>query len=320
VSNIALAQDGVRGGDDGLDYRILAAQQLATEALQLITPKILDQATSTPLITFCGAYKTFLLAEIKSSKILIRPADEVNAMVGGAQKERKATTGFTSQSYILINRDANRVTPVSELTAILLHEVGHHAGIRDENDVSDESDKTLFLNQFAYFVLENASKDNSLFQAKLYGNKPIYQLLDKEKRDSFSMGTVIDNTEYDVTVDLKEETFTFAKSEVNDSLFKDILALLKIRKDRGGPMFINEKIIAQGKIPPEDIARFYEINKTHITLNIPSEDPKRKLNYQVTLNYRNDRVIQVTIVQLKKDLPQWKKSMTLDFSVYYQAP
>lgn len=304
------AQDGTVGGDDGLDYRIHDARELAIEALTIASFE-----TAPNEIKIFQAYTSTFLNELKLSKIFIRPAAEVNAMVGGVMKERKAVTGFFSLSDILINRDANRLTPVAELTAILLHEVGHHVGIADGNEQLDESDKMLPLNQVAVFILDNASKNNPLFQAKLYGNKPIYQLIGKLKNQSYCVSYPYQNInhshDYEVCVDLENEKIAIIQMKENTKLY--LFEELHLKKRKMRPMYTHHQKFAEVVLTPEALNQLVDPNKTHVTFNAPSTDPKKKTDYQITLNFKNNNMNMVTIVPLKKDKPVWRKSLTLTY-------
>lgn len=304
VSTTAFGQDGTSGGDDGLDFRIRDARELAQEALNTVSADQLVGASSN-IKGFYLDSRSALIEEVKNSKIQVRPQDEVVALVGGTKMRRKATTGFASGTDILISRELNQLTPVSELTAILLHEAGHHLGIVDENNEVDHTDE-LFLNQYALAVLKVASQ-NTLFRARLYGNKPIYQLTDPEQRRGFAFSNSKGIHDYLLVFNFKEERFYLVKSTINDwPRLSDLFGPKVMR-----PMTINPIILANGKLPPEVVAQFSENNPSSIVFNVDSWPGNKYERYQVTVNFKDHSMTTVTVVPFRKGLPRWSKAITL---------
>lgn len=161
----AFAQSGTSGGTDSLEQRISFARLLAIRALTTIGGNDL-KTDNRELIQFYLTHRKLMLEEIKNSnlKIKILPQDKVQALVDGRKTPRQATTGFYRGAPIVISLELNLSTSVLELTSIIIHELGHHTGHRDENEKTTVGDQKIFLNQLAEVIVNGAMEKDLAFQ------------------------------------------------------------------------------------------------------------------------------------------------------------
>jgi len=330
TSNLCLAQhldtggDAIRGGDDGLDYRLASAITLASMAFDKLSGDLMKE-TPADIYQFYLLHAAFLSNEIKKSQFKIRPEKQVTAMVGGVEKERKFSTDFLPLSDVLVSRELNINTSVAEMTASIIHEVGHHAGIHDENEDLDERDQGLFLNRFARKVLEVASQHDVLFQAKLYGNVSISEIISNSS-GIIGLGVKRKVGKYIQSYDLdfRSGTLILRKRKAKDQFVEppepayakemhERLPNVKFRiVDTDAP---DLSIYAKVGLTSNQVDLFFEVNKNPITIDVPSLNPNDDVNYRVTFSawtkdlFPAPRLVSITPVLHRK--PQWKKTIEI---------
>ncbi|MEK6704367.1 MAG: hypothetical protein AABZ06_01125 [Bdellovibrionota bacterium] len=104
------------------------------------------------------------------------------AKVNSKYIPRKATTGFYPNSDILISRELNINSTIPELTSILLHEIGHHLGHHDENELAEpDFDTPLLLDKFAEELVKAAISISDGFRNKIEGRIQIVVIQNTDK-------------------------------------------------------------------------------------------------------------------------------------------
>jgi len=144
------------GGGTGLSFRLKQSSQLALEVFQTVSPEQLLKGRP-DIMAFYQQYKSDLIQDATKTNFRVRPSGEVYKLLQGQGAHRPFYTKFEKGADVLVADDVS-VTNLKELTAVILHELGHHLG----KDTTQED----FLDDFAWAVVLRASELNPDLQKK----------------------------------------------------------------------------------------------------------------------------------------------------------
>jgi hypothetical protein len=143
------------GGTDGRFASIAKARTIALKALELTQANMLSESD---LITFYEVNRLTLINEVKSSEIVVKPSSEVILEHANGNKSYKnALTKLSPLAEIKISEElgtsaSSIYISLQDLVLIILHEVGHHLGVAQEDD--------QFLDRLALSII-NSTKENA---------------------------------------------------------------------------------------------------------------------------------------------------------------
>ncbi len=154
---------------EGVLNRMLEqAKNLAVQAIDSTASDMLQSPdVRSDVIQFYHFHRNELKNEIQDSPIVLASKEQVFAWVDGKKEFAKAHTKNEMKADILVSSELNADSNIESLVRTLLHEAGHHLGVKDENEfIPLPAGEKLFLDRLASAILEQA-KQNLIFNKAL---------------------------------------------------------------------------------------------------------------------------------------------------------